>query len=131
MRIVFVIVFFFFKQKTAYEISTRDWSSDVCSSDLFVWWDPRKRERLGPECGYPRFGTHALAESFLLGAEVFRAAKRHAPVTRSILSITNSRDPAVNTAATRAMLRRWARHANVDVREFRFGRRLGPLHDVI
>src|SRR5216110_663236 len=26
--------FFFFKQKTAYEISSRDWSSDVCSSDL-------------------------------------------------------------------------------------------------
>src|ERR1044071_8121590 len=24
----------FFKQKTAYETSTRDWSSDVCSSDL-------------------------------------------------------------------------------------------------
>ena len=28
------IVFFFFKQKTAYEILTCDWSSDVCSSDL-------------------------------------------------------------------------------------------------
>ncbi len=27
-------LFFFFKQKTAYEILTRDWSSDVCSSDL-------------------------------------------------------------------------------------------------
>jgi len=27
-------VFFFFKQKTAYEISDCDWSSDVCSSDL-------------------------------------------------------------------------------------------------
>ena len=26
---------FFFKQKTAYEILTCDWSSDVCSSDLF------------------------------------------------------------------------------------------------
>src|SRR5213594_2539614 len=26
-------LFFFFKQKTAYEISVRDWSSDVCSSD--------------------------------------------------------------------------------------------------
>jgi len=25
---------FFFKQKTAYEIPKRDWSSDVCSSDL-------------------------------------------------------------------------------------------------
>jgi len=28
------LVFFFFKQKTAYEISVCDWSSDVCSSDL-------------------------------------------------------------------------------------------------
>ena len=27
-------VFFFFKQKTAYEMCGRDWSSDVCSSDL-------------------------------------------------------------------------------------------------
>src|SRR3546814_18635460 len=27
-------VFFFFKQKTAYEMRTSDWSSDVCSSDL-------------------------------------------------------------------------------------------------
>ena len=26
--------FFFFKQKTAYEVGTGDWSSDVCSSDL-------------------------------------------------------------------------------------------------
>ena len=28
--------FFFFKQKTAYEIYQCDWSSDVCSSDLFL-----------------------------------------------------------------------------------------------
>ena len=29
-----LLFFFFFKQKTAYEIVSRDWSSDVCSSDL-------------------------------------------------------------------------------------------------
>src|SRR3546814_8788616 len=29
-------VFFFFKQKTAYEMRISDWSSDVCSSDLEV-----------------------------------------------------------------------------------------------
>ena len=29
-------MFFFFKQKTAYEVGTGDWSSDVCSSDLVV-----------------------------------------------------------------------------------------------
>ena len=27
---------FFFKQKTAYEMCGRDWSSDVCSSDLLL-----------------------------------------------------------------------------------------------
>src|SRR3546814_5747364 len=29
--------FFFFKQKTAYEMRISDWSSDVCSSDLRFW----------------------------------------------------------------------------------------------
>src|SRR3546814_2050233 len=29
------LFFFFFKQKTAYEMRISDWSSDVCSSDLF------------------------------------------------------------------------------------------------
>src|SRR3546814_7753876 len=28
--------FFFFKQKTAYEMRISDWSSDVCSSDLHI-----------------------------------------------------------------------------------------------
>src|SRR3546814_7892182 len=28
---------FFFKQETAYEMRSRDWSSDVCSSDLSPW----------------------------------------------------------------------------------------------
>src|SRR3546814_9246501 len=33
----FVVWVFFFKQKTAYEMRIRDWSSDVCSSDLKTW----------------------------------------------------------------------------------------------
>src|SRR3546814_5247438 len=31
----FCLVFFCFKQKTAYEMRISDWSSDVCSSDLW------------------------------------------------------------------------------------------------
>src|SRR3546814_8716624 len=34
-RVFFCFCFFFFKQKTAYEMRISDWSSDVCSSDLF------------------------------------------------------------------------------------------------
>src|SRR3546814_9825047 len=32
--VCFLFLFFFFKQKTAYEMRISDWSSDVCSSDL-------------------------------------------------------------------------------------------------
>src|SRR3546814_13942307 len=38
------MLFFFFKQKTAYEMRISDWSSDVCSSDL-----PASRPVLGAD----------------------------------------------------------------------------------
>src|SRR3546814_5643415 len=43
MRLVYTR-FFFFKQKTAYEMRISDWSSDVCSSDLIFMKidDPNK-----------------------------------------------------------------------------------------
>src|SRR3546814_6818757 len=46
------VFFFFFKQKTAYEMRISDWSSDVCSSDLREVPDPAgagKREIAAPE----------------------------------------------------------------------------------
>src|SRR3546814_8245623 len=36
MCVVIHMSFFFFKQKTAYEMRISDWSSDVCSSDLAI-----------------------------------------------------------------------------------------------
>src|SRR3546814_5751847 len=40
LRAFTLFFFFFFKQKTAYEMRISDWSSDVCSSDLraFARW---------------------------------------------------------------------------------------------
>src|SRR3546814_3053225 len=40
-------VFFFFKQKTAYEMRISDWSSDVCSSDLL--WLQHDRDLAHPD----------------------------------------------------------------------------------
>src|SRR3546814_9544090 len=37
------MLFFFFKQKTAYEMRISDWSSDVCSSDLAASLARRRR----------------------------------------------------------------------------------------
>src|SRR3546814_2487159 len=46
-RLMLILCFFFFKQKTAYEMRISDWSSDVCSSDLpwhFEWGSDRLLE---------------------------------------------------------------------------------------
>src|SRR3546814_3767934 len=52
------VCFFFFKQKTAYEMRISDWSSDVCSSDL-RGRDPAGRVRgMGRVRSVP--GTHGL-----------------------------------------------------------------------
>src|SRR3546814_5067114 len=37
---------FFFKPKTDYEMRISDWSSDVCSSDLFAWSAPEESPAL-------------------------------------------------------------------------------------
>src|SRR3546814_4632728 len=42
------VFFFFFKQKTAYEMRISDWSSDVCSSDLIA--PPRHRFKTHSQC---------------------------------------------------------------------------------
>src|SRR3546814_16399134 len=49
-----MLYFFFFKQKTAYEMRISDWSSDVCSSDLSRFTgagEDRKCARITPEMG--------------------------------------------------------------------------------
>src|SRR3546814_6402640 len=51
-----VSLFFFFKQKTAYEMRISDWSSDVCSSDLMPEADAAVRATIDAEArerGWP------------------------------------------------------------------------------
>src|SRR3546814_6942245 len=50
MYILIILYFFFFKQKTAYEMRISDWSSDVCSSDLPIF----DRDDDGPVIGAHR-----------------------------------------------------------------------------
>src|SRR3546814_18543110 len=51
-----MLFFFFFKQKTAYEMRISDWSSDVCSSDLGVGKGRAYPRREGAEEGDRRAG---------------------------------------------------------------------------
>src|SRR3546814_2200371 len=49
--------FFFFKQKTAYEVRISDWSSDVCSSDLYAKWAMLYSKATGNRVNYQSIGS--------------------------------------------------------------------------
>src|SRR3546814_1985557 len=65
--------FFFFKQKTAYEMRISDWSSDVCSSDLRVGGEIEREVERGDEAA--RADRHALPDA-LIAARALRDVER-------------------------------------------------------
>src|SRR3546814_7141588 len=95
--------FFFFKQKTAYEMRISDWSSDVCSSDLVLG---DRHEVVGAVGdlegvrvaglalgGGGEEGAHLCAERGLLGRvlEVHRSLLRRRCASRGARSACPSR----------------------------------------
>jgi carboxylesterase len=65
--------------------------------NTFFWWNGRQKEALvgSPYC-YPRFATHPIGETMLLGLELFHRARRKPPAARKILLVTSPRDVAVS-----------------------------------
>src|SRR3546814_18865188 len=55
------VIFFFFKQKTAYEMRISDWSSDVCSSDLRRARSVGEADRAGRGIGIARRPIETVA----------------------------------------------------------------------
>src|SRR3546814_14578348 len=66
-----LVCFFFFKQKTAYEMRISDWSSDVCSSDLHLDVDRQFHAGHHQSAAHRHLGTlPADRKSVVLGKSV-------------------------------------------------------------
>src|SRR3546814_9969141 len=73
--------FFFFKQKTAYEMRISDWSSDVCSSDLADVrrpYGPQRWTSRRPDRTTPKDGKNKGVSRFrpILASSEFRSEER-------------------------------------------------------
>src|SRR3546814_3591626 len=90
------MVFFFFKQKTAYEMRISDWSSDVCSSDLIALDDSAVIRR-SPEVEHER----AVAIYDLLEDNFFRPLGDYSGPYHLRLSIAETRLQQIGRASCR------------------------------
>ncbi|GAC1423569.1 MAG: hypothetical protein NVSMB5_17420 [Candidatus Velthaea sp.] len=97
--------------------------------DAELWWNPKLKAAQGPAHGYPRFATHALAESMKLGDRTIDLAKQQPPQAQHAIVVTNPRDPAVNNDAARRLLAMWSAHG-ADAREIVLDE-AGERHDII
>src|SRR3546814_5316732 len=86
-----MFVFFFFKQKTAYEMRISDWSSDVCSSDLKHGHDvsrsPLENCRLWPRSWRAAF-PHRRPGFPLLGGDCIVRSEEHTSELQSLMRIS-------------------------------------------
>ncbi|MEP7199252.1 MAG: alpha/beta fold hydrolase [Chloroflexota bacterium] len=102
--------------------------------NFLVWWDPKlKADSPGPQHAYPRFATRALAEVFRIAQHIQADARKPnaVPQTRSVLLVTNANDPAVDNAATQAIIARWRANGATDIETYEFDASLQLLHDLI
>jgi carboxylesterase len=101
--------------------------------NFFVWWDPKTKLNNPNRAlfGYPRYASHALAESWRLAYALRHEARQTPPMAKRILVISNANDHTVRNGAVRALTQDWQRLAPGRVQTYEFPAELGLLHDFI
>ncbi|MDX1931906.1 MAG: alpha/beta fold hydrolase [Capsulimonadales bacterium] len=94
------------------------------------WWNEQAKTAHIPPHAYPRFSTRNLAETLLLGEEVYRKARRTPPCCRDIRILNNAIDRSVSNVATAQAVAAWEGQG-ATVRTHLLAASEGLPHDVI
>jgi alpha-beta hydrolase superfamily lysophospholipase len=97
--------------------------------NTYLWWNPIQRANRMPLHGYPRFPTHAVAQSLLIAKEVMDAAETRE--SRSpIVFVTNAGETTVSNRAVAELTRLWKADSARRVEQHCITG-LGLSHDII
>jgi carboxylesterase len=106
--------------------------TNICRKlpNFFQWWEPKLKEAGGVDHSYPRFASHAVAESLRLGFTVQDRARQKAPAARRIVMVTNASDASVHPVPIIRLAQNWRKHGAA-VESYQFEARLHLGHDFI
>src|SRR3546814_1046786 len=99
--------FFFFKQKTAYEMRISDWSSDVCSSDLRLAAGSLRSAQQGVQESAAGIGVDLDELRSCLG-QVEIEAHEHAACSGIMARVRRSEERRVGKECVSTCRSRWA-----------------------
>jgi len=101
----------------------------LAAPNAFVCWNPLLRARRPPFHAYPRFASHAIAQSLFVAEDVFvHAASTNA--SSPILFVINAGETTISNAAVARLARLWEAKSVSRV-ELRVITGLGLSHDII
>lgn len=98
--------------------------------NFFIWWDPKLKDRRGPQHRYPRFATRAYAALFHTANGVLEGANRARPKAAELAVITNAGEPRLDNRFTYALVEAWRRHGST-VSTYEFPASAHLPHDLI
>jgi pimeloyl-ACP methyl ester carboxylesterase len=96
--------------------------------NIFLWWDPVRRERREPLHGYPRYPLVALRTGLAI-ADRARGDTRRMPSVRAIDIVINAGETSVNNRTAQRLADDW-RKAGASIAVHRLSG-LGWSHDII
>jgi carboxylesterase len=100
--------------------------------NFYRWWDPvLKADAPGPQHGYPRYSSRALAQILRLGLAVRVAARSAKPAARSIAVVTNPNDWAVDNVVTADVVAHWRHNGAGALQTYEFAASHELPHEII
>src|SRR3546814_21000025 len=128
LTFIYLLFFYFFKQKTAYEMRISDGSSDVCSSDLYSAWTNTLTTTIGASIN--TFGARTSLDAFKgldYGGQrvlVYNSADTSAGRLATVSSPSRSEESRVGKEGVSPCISRWLadpkkkkNHKNITITE--------------
>ena len=99
--------------------------------DVYIWWDPSKKEEHLPPDAYPRFSLRSLTAFLDVGASVVRDDPQRDTTLAQAIYISNASDKSVNETYGDMVFEEHVGPMSDEVLYYEFDESLGYAHDLI
>jgi carboxylesterase len=99
--------------------------------DVYLWWDPAKREAHVPVDAYPRYSLKSISAFFEVGYDFMRREPTRRTRLERVVVVTNAADDSVDEELATSSITDELKPEADDFVTYEYPRRLGYAHDLV